>query len=288
MSGTNLTLTTSDRVSIRYDDESQGRPVVLLCGFTDQSPTWVYQRDALVDAGYRVVRYDYRLHGRSEAPAHGQRMSRLGLDLAELLETLDLHDAVLVGHSIGVSVSLAYFSIAADAWDRVTAFVAIDQSPKIVNEHEWQWGVRGISGNNLYEAAHFEFDWLNADREPPEPEHVRKLPSSVTPTWNNFPFGKARRLLIDHFAADWRDVLPGIPVPTWVVTGRHSPFYEADGMRWFADSVPNGNLSIFEESGHNPHLNEYEAFNSQLLEFIAKTDPARRPDTAPTRIVDAE
>ena len=49
MSGTNLTLTTSDRVSIRYDDESQGRPVVLLCGFTDQSPTWVYQRDALVE-----------------------------------------------------------------------------------------------------------------------------------------------------------------------------------------------------------------------------------------------
>src|SRR5688500_13215804 len=122
MSGTNLTLTTSDRVSIRYDDESEGRPVVLLCGFTGQSPTWVYQRDALVDAGYRVVRYDYRPDGRSEAPAHGQRISRLGLALAELLETLDRHDAVLVGHSMGVSVSLAYFSIAAVAWDRVTAF----------------------------------------------------------------------------------------------------------------------------------------------------------------------
>ncbi|WP_342659774.1 AB hydrolase superfamily protein YdjP [Rhodococcus ruber] len=244
--------------------------MVLASGFTDQSPTWVYQRDALIEAGYRVIRFDHRLHGRSDSPTYGQRMTRLGLDLGELLTALDLNDAVLVGHSMGVSVSLAYFSIAPDAWDRVTAFVAIDQSPKIVNDQDWQWGVRGITDRNVYDAAYFRFDWLNADREPPEPDHVRRLLTSVTPTFSDFPMDKVRRLLIDHFVADWRDVLPRIAVPTWVVTGRHSAFYELEGMRWFADTVPNGSLTVFEQSGHNPHLNEYEAFNAELLEFIAQ------------------
>lgn len=175
-------------------------------------------------------------------------MSRLGLDLGELVTTLDLRDVVLVGHSMGVSVSLAYFSTAADAWDRVTAFVAIDQSPKIVNEWDWQWGVRGITGENLYSAADFRFDWSNADREPAVPDHVRPLRPADDEWWEQFPVARARPLLIDHFVADWRDVLPRIPVPTRVVTGRHSPYYELDGMRWFADTVPHGSLAVFEHS----------------------------------------
>ncbi|WKN57548.1 alpha/beta hydrolase [Rhodococcus opacus] len=81
---------------------------------------------------------------------------------------------------------------------------------------------------------------------------------------------RARPLLIDHFVADWRDALPRIPVPTWIVTGRHSPYYELDGMRWFADTVPHGSLAVFEHSGHEPHLNEYKTFNAQLLDFIGQ------------------
>jgi pimeloyl-ACP methyl ester carboxylesterase len=67
---------------------------------------------------------------------------------------------------------------------------------------------------------------------------------------------------------DWRDVLPRIDVPTWVVTGRHSPFYDLDGMEWFASEVQNGSLSVFERSGHSPHLNEPDEFNKQLMKFL--------------------
>ncbi len=190
MSGTNLSLMTSDGVTIRYDDEGEGRPVVFASGFADQGSSWVFQRDALVEAGYRVIRFDHRMHGRSDAPAHGQRMSRLGLDLGELIAALDVHDVVLVGHSMGVSVSLAYFSIAGCVWDRITTFVAIDQSPKIVNEGDWQWGVRDITGENLYDAADFRFDWSNADREPPAPDHVKPLRPSGDDWWKEFPVAR--------------------------------------------------------------------------------------------------
>ncbi|WP_165943884.1 alpha/beta fold hydrolase [Saccharopolyspora karakumensis] len=282
MSGTNLSLTTSDDVTIRYDDEGKGRPVVLASGFADQSPTWIFQRDALVNAGYRVIRFDYRLHGRSDAPAHGKRMTRLGLDLGELLTALDLRDAVLVGHSLGVSVSLAYFSIATDAWDRISVFVAIDQSPKIVNEQDWQWGVRGITDANVYDAAYFRFAWLNSEREPEDPEHARKLLASVTPTFDEFPMETVHRLLIDHFVADWRDVLPRIPVPTWVVTGRHSAFYELDGMRWFPETVQNGRLGIFERSGHTPPSERVRGVQraAARVHRAALTAPSREEHTS--------
>lgn len=268
VTGTNLALTTSDGVTIRYDDEGEGRPVVFAAGFQGQSAHFVWQRDGLVEAGYRVIRYDHRCHGRSDFPQHGQRMSRLALDLGELLTALDLRDVVLVGHSMGVSVSLAYFSIAPDAWERITAFVAVDQSPKIVNDPEWSWGVRGITEENVFDAARFRFEWFDNGLEPEPPAHVRELVDSITPSWEDFPMDKARCLLIDHMVADWRDVIPRVQVPTLVITGRHSPFYKLEGMQWFADTVPDGRLSVFEQSGHDPYLNEYPEFNAQLVEFI--------------------
>jgi non-heme chloroperoxidase len=270
MSGTNLALQTSDGVTLRYDDEGHGRPVVFSSGFQGQGAHFVWQRDALVEAGYRVIRYDHRCHGRSDFPQHGQRISRLAEDLGELLTALDLHDVVLVGHSMGVNVSLAHFSLAANPWDRITAFVAVDQSPKIVNDEEWEWGIRGIDEHNVFDAARFKFEWFNTGLEPAYPDHVQQLLDSIQPSWENFPVDKARPLLIDHMVADWRDVVPRIQVPTLVMTGRHTPFYELDCMQWFADTVPDGRLRVFEHSGHDPYLNEYPEFNAQLLEFIAQ------------------
>ncbi|WP_411374925.1 alpha/beta fold hydrolase [Arthrobacter sp. MPF02] len=270
MSGTNLAFQTSDGVTLRYDDEGEGRPVVFASGFQGQGAHFVWQRDALVQAGHRVIRYDHRCHGRSDFPEHGQRMSRLALDLGELLTALDLRDVVLVGHSMGVNVSLAHFSIAADPWERVSAFVAVDQSPKIVNDKEWQWGIRGINEQNVFDAATFRFEWFDNGREPAMPDYVKQLVDTIEPSWETYPFDKARRLLIDHMVSDWRDVVPRVVVPTLVMTGRHTPFYELEGMRWFADTLPDGRLTVFEQSGHDPYLNEYPAFNAKLLEFIAQ------------------
>jgi non-heme chloroperoxidase len=55
----------------------------------------------LGERGYRVIALDRRGHGRSDQTWHGNDMDTYADDLAELIETLDLHDAVLVGHSTG-------------------------------------------------------------------------------------------------------------------------------------------------------------------------------------------
>jgi pimeloyl-ACP methyl ester carboxylesterase len=261
---TGLTLTTSDGVRLVYDDEGDARPFVLLHGYGCRRGHWEYQREALLSAGHRVVALDLRGHGDSEKPKHGQTLARLGQDVRELLETLDLNDVTLVGHSMGVSVSLAMFSIS--GFGRIERFVSVDQSPKIINDDDWSWGVKNVTWDNVIDCVNFLFKWSNEADEPALP----KGSQMAEEPWDSFDHAAVSKLFLNHFVSDWRDELPRIAVPTWVVTSRYTNYYHLAGMQWFAAQVPNARLSLFEHSGHSPHVSEADEFNRQLLAFAAE------------------
>jgi non-heme chloroperoxidase len=263
MPGTGLTMTTSDGVNLVYDDEGAGRAVVMLHGYSGRRANWEFQHDVLLDEGFRVIALDARGHGDSEAPGHGQTISRLGQDTRELLTHLELDDVALVAHSMGVSVALAMFSIS--GFDKVERFVAVDQSPKIVNDEGWGFGVKQVTWANVYDCVNFRAEWGTPGLEPPLPEGA-----SEAEPWENFDHDAMRRLLLDHFVADWRDVLPRIPLRTWVITGRMTNFYYPEGQKWFADQVPGSSFTCFEKSGHSPHVTEIDEFNRQLLQFLER------------------
>lgn len=269
MSGTGLMFTTSDGVRICYDDEGSGAPVLLVHGYSANRGYWPFQRRALLDAGYRVINIDQRNHGDSDRAAFGQRMSRHGLDLRELMDGLRLTDVTLIGHSMGVSVSLALFSLYGTR--DVSRFVAIDQSPKIVNDETWKWGVFDVEWPHAWEQVNMRHPWGKPDREPDLTEAVARERAKLVHHHDNFGHEQVTQLLMDHFVSDWRDVLPRIDIPTWVVTGRRNPYYHAEGMEWFAQQVQRGSYSMFENSGHEPHWNEAELFNEQLLQFLRTT-----------------
>jgi pimeloyl-ACP methyl ester carboxylesterase len=257
--------TTTDGAHLFYDDHGSGPAVLLIHGFTCRAAHWAFQREALLSAGYRTVALDLRFHGRSDSPANGQRVSRLGKDIGELIEHLELDDVALIGHSLGVSVCLAYFDLFGT--NRVRAFAAIDQSPKITNDESWAWGVRSVEWSNVWDSVNGRFQWGEPSLEPPMPPHVGQLFAEVGGL-TDFPAGSVLQLMVDHFTADWRDVIPTVHVPSWVATGRYSPSFPLEGMQWFAEALPDSSLSVFENSGHCPHWNEPEAFNRELLAFL--------------------
>jgi pimeloyl-ACP methyl ester carboxylesterase len=110
----------SDGGSLHVVDVGEGRPLVLLHGITLSSLTWHYQLRDLSDR-YRLLAVDHRGHGSSKPGDGGWDLSRLALDVRELLEDLDLTDAVVVGHSMGGMVALQY---ALDHPDSVRRHVA--------------------------------------------------------------------------------------------------------------------------------------------------------------------
>jgi non-heme chloroperoxidase len=95
------TITTKDGTGIYYKDWGTGPPVVFSHGWPLSADSWEAQMMFLASNGYRSIAHDRRGHGRSSQPWNGNEMDTYAEDLSELIETLDLKGAVLVGFSAG-------------------------------------------------------------------------------------------------------------------------------------------------------------------------------------------
>jgi non-heme chloroperoxidase len=95
------TVTTKDGTQIFYKDWGSGQPVVFSHGWPLNADAWDDQSMFVAANGYRAIAHDRRGHGRSSQPWMGNEMDTYADDLAEVIEALDLHDIILVGHSTG-------------------------------------------------------------------------------------------------------------------------------------------------------------------------------------------
>jgi non-heme chloroperoxidase len=95
------TITTKDGAEIFYKDWGSGPPVIFSHGWPLTADIWDNQLKLVADRGFRGIAHDRRGGGRSSQSWDGNTMDTYADDLAELIETLDLTGAVLVGHSTG-------------------------------------------------------------------------------------------------------------------------------------------------------------------------------------------
>ena len=124
------TITTKDGTEIYYKDWGKGPVVTFSHGWPLSSDAWDGQMFFLVQNGFRVVAHDRRGHGRSSQVSLGNDMNGYADDLAAVIETLDLKDAILVGHSTGGGEVVRY--IERHGTKRVAKVVLIAAVPPIM------------------------------------------------------------------------------------------------------------------------------------------------------------
>ena len=93
--------TTRDGTQIFFKDWGSGQPIVFSHGWPLSSDDWDAQMLFFLHHGYRVIAHDRRGHGRSAQVSEGNDMDHYADDLADLVQHLDLHDAIHIGHSAG-------------------------------------------------------------------------------------------------------------------------------------------------------------------------------------------
>jgi non-heme chloroperoxidase len=124
------TITTKDGTQIYYKDWGEGQPVVFSHGWPLSADAWEDQMVFLGAHGFRCIAHDRRGHGRSSQPWNGNEMDTYADDLAELVETLDLEDAIHVGHSTGGGEVARY--IGRHGTNRVAKAVLISAVPPLM------------------------------------------------------------------------------------------------------------------------------------------------------------
>jgi non-heme chloroperoxidase len=127
-------ITTKDGTQIYYRDWGAGKPIVFSHGWPLSADAWDPQMLFFGQQGYRVIAHDRRGHGRSGQSWVGNDLDTYADDLAEVIESLELKDVTLVGHSTGGGEVTRY--IGRHGTKRVAKLVLIGAIPPLMLKTE--------------------------------------------------------------------------------------------------------------------------------------------------------
>lgn len=267
---------TASNVELFYRDWGKDRigpPFVFVAGWSLPSESWSYQMMAMHDAGYRVLAYDRRGHGKSGDPGGGYDFDTLADDLAAVLDTLDLRDVILVGHSMGCNEILRYLGRHGSARVRGAALLG-PMTPCLARREDNPDGI----DPTLFEFVQREQlmrdfpRWID-DNMPPFV--LPDTPRSMQDWLRTMALGASLQALVECnralAAADFRAELPAIDLPALIIAGTRdasAPFELT--ARPTAALMPNARLKVYEGAPHGMFITHMERVNRDLLEFAAE------------------
>lgn len=270
--------TVSDGARIAFEDSGSGRPLVLLHGLMAHSGFFAQQRELAAD--FRLIAVDLRSHGKSESDGTPPTVERLAADVAELVEGLELEEAVGVGWSLGASV--LWHVLSGHAGERFSASVVVDMTPRVLNEGEWDLGlsvetcearrvaIRDDFKNFAVAAGQAMFAQpLTAEKKAiahwAADEFARNDASDIGALWASL------------IREDYREALAAIRQPTLVIHGAHSQLYGSGTAEHIVSALPQARSVQFDRSGHAPHMEQPELFNRLVRDFAASLPRVREP-----------
>ena len=270
------TITTTDGVDIFYKDWGTGQPIVFSHGWPLSSDDWDNQMMFFLQHGYRVIAHDRRGHGRSAQVADGHDMDHYADDLLAVVEHLDLHDAIHVGHSCGGGEVTRYLGRHGEARAANAALISAVPPLMLHTEANPEGQPKSV------------FDDLQAQLAANRSEFFRAVPSGPFYNFNTAGVPSSEALIenwwrqgmmggakahYDEIVAwsqtDFTEDLKKITIPTLVMHSEDDQVvpYVAAGPK-SAALLKNGALKTYKGFPHGMPTTHADIINADLLAFL--------------------
>jgi non-heme chloroperoxidase len=270
------TITTSDGIEIFYKDWGSGQPIVFSHGWPLSADDWDNQMLFFLQQGYRVIAHDRRGHGRSTQTGDGHDMDHYADDLHAVVEHLDLHDAIHVGHSTGGG-EVAHF-LARHGEGRAAKAALISAVPPLMVKTD-------ANPDGLPKEV---FDDLQAQLAANRSVFYRALPTGpfygfnrpgvksseaiIANWWRQGMMGGAKAHydgIVAFSQTDFTEDLKKITIPVLVIHSEDDQIvpYIAAGPR-AAELLANGTLKTYKDFPHGMPTTQADAVNADLLAFF--------------------
>lgn len=270
------TLTTRDKTEIYYKDWGSGQPVVFSHGWPLNSDSWESQMLFLATQGYRVIAHDRRGHGRSGQSWAGNDMNTYADDLAQLMEQLDLKDAVLVGFSTGGGEVARY--IGRHGIARVAKAALISAVPPLMLKTAENPGglpkevFDEIRQNSLKNRSQFYLELASGPFFGFNRKGATSSQGLINSFWSQGMMAGHKNTYdcIKAFSeTDFTEDLRKMTIPTLVVHGDDDQIVPIDAAgRASAKILPNATLKEYKGAPHGIADTYKDQLNQDLLEFI--------------------
>jgi peroxiredoxin len=268
----------STDIELYYEDHGSGQPVVLIHGYPLDGSSWEKQATALLDAGYRVITYDRRGFGKSSKPTKGYDYGTFAADLNTLLIRLELHDAVLVGFSMGTGEIARYLSTYGSARVARAAFLGslepfllkTDDNPGGVPQEVFDGLTEAVTADRYAFFTEFFKNFYNTDTFLGTP---RLSQEAVNASWNLAAGAGATASVAAQptWLTDFRGDIPRIDVPALILHGTADNILPIDSTgRLFAKALPSADYVEIDGAPHGLLWTHAAEVNEALLAFLRK------------------
>lgn len=246
---------------------ASGAEIVFLHGFSQCHLSWRRQlQDAALAREFRMIAYDLRGHGGSDKPVGREwyRDDRLWADdLAAVIDAAGLRRPTLVAWSYAGRVVADYLRLHGE--ERLAGIVFVAAVTRSRSEH---WGpamklTRQMCSDDLAVNIAATRGFVHACfATPPAADEIETMLAftAMVPA-------PVRACVLDR-SRNEGDLLPGLRLPVLVVHGGKDEIVLPAAGRFTAAAVPGAALSLYEEIGHAPFIEDAERFNRELAEFV--------------------
>ncbi len=275
-STTDSFIRTKDGVEIYYKDWGSGQPIMFHHGWPLSADDWDPQLMYFVEKGYRVIAHDRRGHGRSSQVSDGHDMDHYAADVAAVVDQLDLHDTIHIGHSTGGGEALAY--VARHGKDRAARLVMLAAVPPIMLKTASNPGGTPMEVFDSYRAAvagnraQFYHDVASGPFFGFNRPGAQVYPALIQNWWRQGMMGsvKAHYDGIKAFSeTDFTDDLKKITVPTLIMQGDDDQVVPiADAALLSAKIVKNAKLKVYKGYPHGFMTVHADEVNADIQAFI--------------------